>query len=58
MVTGCKAGRERVGNAVFALFLKTVREHGLSLILTTHNLALAERCDRVITLEDGRVAKR
>ena len=46
----------QTGDAVFALFLKTVREKGLALVLTTHNLALADRCDRVITLEDGRVA--
>jgi putative ABC transport system ATP-binding protein len=46
----------QTGDAVFALFLKAVRENGLALVLTTHNLALAERCDRVITLEDGLVA--
>jgi putative ABC transport system ATP-binding protein len=46
----------QTGDAIFALFLKAVRENGLALVLTTHNLALAERCDRIITLEDGRVA--
>lgn len=44
----------QTGDAIFTLFLTAVREQGLALVLTTHNLALAERCDRVLTLEDGR----
>ncbi len=45
----------QTGDTVFELFLKAVREDGVALVLTTHNLALAERCDRTITLEDGKV---
>lgn len=43
------------GEAIFDLFLNAVRDEGLALVVTTHNLALAERCDRTVTLEDGRV---
>lgn len=45
----------QTGDAVFGLFLNAVREDGVALVLTTHNLALAARCDRTVTLEDGRV---
>ena len=43
------------GEAIFDLFRKTVREDGVALVLTTHNLALAARCDRTLTLADGRI---
>jgi putative ABC transport system ATP-binding protein len=45
----------QTGDTVFGLFLRAVREDGVALVLTTHNLALAERCDRTVTLEDGKV---
>ena len=45
----------QTGDTIFGLFIKAVKEEGLALVLTTHNLALASRCDRTITLEDGRV---
>lgn len=45
----------QTGDVVFELFQRAVKEDGVAFVLTTHNLALAERCDRVITLEDGRV---
>ena len=43
------------GEAIFDLFRQTVREDGVALVLTTHNLALAARCDRILTLADGRI---
>ena len=43
------------GEAIFDLFQKTVREDGVALVLTTHNLALAARCHRALTLADGRI---
>ncbi|HOE00503.1 MAG TPA: ABC transporter ATP-binding protein [Kiritimatiellia bacterium] len=43
------------GEAIFTLFQKTVREDGVALVLTTHNLALAARCDRTLTLTDGKI---
>jgi len=45
----------QTGEAIFDLFIKAVREEGVTLVLTTHNLALAARCDRMVTLEDGKV---
>lgn len=43
------------GEAIFDLFQSQVRAEGLALVLTTHNLALAARCDRRLALADGRI---
>jgi putative ABC transport system ATP-binding protein len=45
------------GADILALFRKLAREDGLTIIMTTHNLAFGYQADRVITLEDGRIAK-
>jgi putative ABC transport system ATP-binding protein len=45
------------GDAIFQLFRKLCREQGLTILITTHNLALGYEADRVITLEDGRILK-
>src|SRR5713101_3857117 len=39
--------------AVFELLQRLHRAHQLTSLLATHNLALAARCDRVLTLEHG-----
>ena len=45
----------QTGEAIFDLFQKAVREDGVALVLTTHNLSLAARCDRTLTLVDGKI---
>ena len=45
----------QTGEAIFDLFQKAVREEGVALVLTTHNLSLAARCDRTLTLVDGKI---
>jgi lipoprotein-releasing system ATP-binding protein len=42
-------------DAVFAEFMRLVREEGLAGLIATHNPELARRMDRVVTLKDGRV---
>ncbi|MCM8813025.1 MAG: ABC transporter ATP-binding protein [Candidatus Omnitrophica bacterium] len=44
------------GEAIFGLFLQAVQRDGVALVLTTHNSSLAERCDRAVTLQDGRIS--
>nr|HEV7952996.1 ABC transporter ATP-binding protein [Candidatus Acidoferrales bacterium] len=44
---------ERNADAVFDLMQRLHRTHRLTSILATHNRALAERCDRVLSLEHG-----
>ena len=40
---------------VFDLLRKVNHEQGITLIMATHNEALAERADRTIVMEDGRI---
>jgi len=44
------------GAAVVDLLFALNREHGTTLLLVTHDEALADRADRVVSLRDGRVA--
>jgi putative ABC transport system ATP-binding protein len=44
------------GQAIMDLLFGLHRDHGATLILVTHDPALAARCDRVIRLDDGRLA--
>jgi len=42
---------ERVGELLFTLN----HEHGTTLVLVTHDARLAERCDRIVELDGGRI---
>jgi lipoprotein-releasing system ATP-binding protein len=41
--------------AVFDLIARLHREHQLTSLIATHNLAFARRCDRVLRLHQGRL---
>ena len=41
--------------AVFESFRKAAREEGTAALVATHNIALSERMDRVLTLADGKL---
>ncbi|MDD4870699.1 MAG: ABC transporter ATP-binding protein [Kiritimatiellae bacterium] len=43
--------------SIFDLFRNLVRDQGISILITTHNLALGYLADRIITLQDGKVLK-
>jgi len=43
------------GNVVMDILFELVKEHGLSLVLVTHNNRLAQRCDIQINLMSGAV---
>ena len=43
------------GAAIIELLFDLRDRHGATLIMVTHSLELAERCDRVINLRDGRI---
>lgn len=47
-----KSGRE-----VLSLLKYAARELGVTLILVTHDLGVAEQADRIITIEDGKIVK-
>ena len=45
----------RTGENVFDLVRRLHTEHGLTSVLVTHNEAFAQRCDRVLRLQAGRI---
>lgn len=47
----------RTGREVLALLKAVGRELGITLIMVTHDLSIAEQADRILTLEDGRVSR-
>ena len=46
---------EKTGQQVIELLFKGHVERGMTLILVTHDPALARRCDRVVRLRSGRI---
>jgi putative ABC transport system ATP-binding protein len=46
---------EATGDAIIGLLFALKAERGATLVLVTHDLHLAERCDRVVRLRSGRV---
>ncbi|MCC6622101.1 MAG: ABC transporter ATP-binding protein [Deltaproteobacteria bacterium] len=42
---------------VFALMRRINRERGVAFLMVTHDRELAERCDRIVELVDGRIAR-
>lgn len=48
----------RTGDQVADLLFRINREHGTSLVLVTHDPRLAERCDRIAVIDDGRLSLR
>jgi putative ABC transport system ATP-binding protein len=46
---------EATGQAIIDLMFALKRDRGTTLILVTHDLALARKCDRIISLRSGRI---
>ena len=47
----------RSADEVFALLRQFNAEHGTTVLFVTHNVALSERCDRIIEVVDGRITE-
>jgi putative ABC transport system ATP-binding protein len=45
------------GIAVFELFRSLVRDQDISVVVTSHNLALGYKADRIVTLADGKIVR-
>ncbi len=43
------------GGKVIELLVSLPRDHGVTLVVATHNLSFADRCDRVLRIEAGRI---
>jgi len=46
---------QKTGQAVMDLILGLAKTRGTTLVLITHDKALAQRCDRKLTMQDGRL---
>ncbi|MHB8889480.1 MAG: ABC transporter ATP-binding protein [Acidobacteriaceae bacterium] len=46
---------EKTSAIVFQLLLELVATEGITLVMATHDRALAERCDRLVEMHDGRI---
>lgn len=44
---------QHTGQHIIELMFELNKEHGTTLVLVTHDHALANRCDRILTLRDG-----
>ncbi len=45
------------GETIIEQLFALNREHGATLVLVTHDQSLAERCDRVLTLQNGKLVE-
>jgi putative ABC transport system ATP-binding protein len=48
---------QKTGDRIIELLFSMNRERGTTLILVTHDLALAKHCDKILELEAGRLTK-
>ena len=48
---------QRTGDRIVDLLFRLNREHGTTLVLVTHDLDLARRCDRILFMEAGRIER-
>jgi putative ABC transport system ATP-binding protein len=48
---------QRTGERIVDLLFRLNREHGTTLVLVTHDLELARRCDRILFMEAGRIER-
>lgn len=46
---------EVTGDTVFALLRTLVKEHGITVVLATHERRFAEQCDRLLHVRSGRI---
>jgi lipoprotein-releasing system ATP-binding protein len=49
---------EQTSTSVFQLLLDLVATEGVTLVMATHDRALAQRCDRLVEMRDGRIYDR
>jgi len=48
---------EKTAETVFSLLLELASSEGLTLLMATHDRALAARCDRMVEMRDGRIVE-
>lgn len=48
----------KTGQEVLELLKQTAESYGQTLVMITHNLEIAQLADRIVRIEDGRIAER
>ncbi len=48
---------ERTSEQIFSLLLELVHAEGTTLVMATHDRAMAARCDRLVDMHDGRIGE-
>ena len=48
---------QQTGETVIDILFRMNREYGTTLVLVSHDLGLAERCDRIIQMESGQIVQ-
>ena len=48
---------ERTSRQIFELLLELVETEGITLVMATHDLHLARRCNRLVEMRDGRICE-
>ena len=48
---------QRTGESIVDLLFRLNRDSGATLVLVTHDLDLARRCDRILHMEAGRIQR-
>jgi len=48
---------QKTGETVIEILFRMNREYGTTLVLVSHDLALAKRCDRIIQMEAGQIVQ-
>ena len=46
---------EKTGEKIIQLLFEVNRESGTTIVLVTHDMALARRCERIVKLQGGRL---
>ncbi len=44
------------GETIMDMLFARQKETGATLVMITHDIALSHRCDRIVTMRDGRIA--
>ena len=45
------------GNSVIRFLVKCAHDQGLTVLLVTHDMGIANQCDEIIRMENGRIVK-
>ena len=45
----------RMANIVMDSLLRATRDAGKTLVMVTHDMTMADKCDRILTMEEGRL---